>query len=170
MWDDENEVFLTTEDVVLELEHSLVSLSKWEALWEKPFLSNGEKTTAETYSYIMCMTLTPNVPPEVFSRLSSENLDAVNKYIEAKMTATTFANTPKKPAGGTVITAEIIYYWMVTLNVPIHCENWHLARLFSFIKVCNEKNSPKKKMSRNEIAQRNRDLNAQRKAEMGTRG
>jgi hypothetical protein len=168
-YNDETKEF-GTEDYILELEHSLVSLSKWESFFEKPFLSDVAKTTEETVWYVMAMVLTPNVPPEVYEKLTEENLEAINVYINSKQTATWFASKATKPGAKEVITSEIIYYWMITLNIEKSFEHWHLNRLFALIKVCNEKNAPKKKMTRAEIAQRNRELNAQRKAQLGTRG
>lgn len=161
--------FATQGDVVLELEHSLVSLSKWESKFEKPFLGKTEKTTEEVMDYIKAMTLN-EVPEEIFSRLSEDNIKAINDYIEAKMTATWFHEAPGAPPSRDVITAELIYYWMITFQIPWECERWHLNRLFTLIRVCNIKQSKPKKMSRSEIASRNRELNAQRKAQLGTRG
>lgn len=171
-FDDETQEFVSSEDVVLELEHSLVSLSKWESIWEKPFLSPDEKTTEETYSYVRMMTLTPNVPDEVFSRLSSENLDAVNNYVNAKMTATWFSDPPSTTKGRPreIITSEIIYYWMISLNIPFECQYWHFNRLYTLIRVCNNKNAPQKKMGRKEMLEQRRRLNEQRKAQFNTRG
>jgi len=169
VFDEENSEFVMRDSIVLELEHSLVSLSKWESTWEKPFLGNEKKTLKETIGYIEAMTLTPDVPPEVFSRLTNAHFEQVNKYIEAKMTATWFNDKPG-PASREIITTELIYYWMVTLNIPFECETWHLNRLFTLIKVCNQKNSPPKKMSRREVMERNRQLNAQRRAQLKTKG
>jgi hypothetical protein len=162
--------FETTNDVVLELEHSLVSLSKWESIYEKPFLGKGEKTNEEVLGYIKCMVITPEISSEVYSRLSNENVFAVNNHINAKMTATWFPEDNKPSTSREVITSELIYYWMVSLNIPMECENWHLNRLFTLIRVLSVKNSPGKKMSRRELAERNRMLNDQRRAQLGTRG
>jgi len=170
MFDDQSQEFVTEGDVTLELEHSLVSLSKWESKHEKPFLGKVEKTTEETLSYVGCMILTPNVPEEVISKFSEENLKAVNEYINAKMTATWFNEPPGAPKTRDVITAELIYYWMVVFQIPFECENWHLNKLFTLIRVCNIKQAKPKKMSRSELAARNRELNAQRKEQLGTSG
>ena len=170
LFDDTNQEFTTQGDVVLELEHSLVSLSKWESIFEKPFLGNAEKSTEEVLGYIEAMTLTSEFPEGIFSKLSEANVTEINKYIDAKMTATWFHEQPGAPQSREVITAEIIYYWMITFQIPFECERWHLNRLFTLIKVCNIKQAKPKKMSRSEIAARNRELNAQRRAQFGTKG
>jgi hypothetical protein len=169
-WDNEAQMFIIDPGMVLEFEHSLVSLSKWEATFEKPFMGSS-KTTEEALGYAQAMCLTPDVPPEVFQSLSNENIEAINVYVDAKMTATWFNEPPNtKGARKETVTAEIIYYWMVTLTIPFECETWHLNRLLTLIKVCNQKNAPPKKMNKaDELAERQR-LNAQRKAKGKTSG
>jgi hypothetical protein len=169
-FDETNQEFIIIEEVVLELEHSLVSLSKWESKYEKPFLGSEQKTTKEVYGYVQAMIMTPNVPDDVLKGLTQENLTQVNEYINAKMSATWFSEVPGAPKSNEIITSELIYYWMTVFNIPFECENWHLNRLFTLIKVCNTKNAKPKKMSRSELAARNRDLNAQRRAQMGSSG
>ena len=170
MFDEQIQEFVTKGDVTLELEHSLVSLSKWESIYEKPFLSKDEKSTEEVIEYIKCMTLTPDVPDEIFYKLTEDNTTAINNYLDSKMTATWFSEAPGAPQSRDVITAELVYYWMITFQIPFECERWHLNRLFTLIRVCNIKQAKPIKMSRSEIAARNRELNAQRKAQLGTRG
>lgn len=154
---------------VVELEHSLASLSKWESIFEKPFLSSSEKSGEELYGYIRCMLLTPNVPEEVLSRITQENVDEITTYLNAKMTATWFGETTREK-NREVVTAEIIYYWMISLSIPFECQYWHLSKLFTLIRVCSEKNAPPKELSQAEIAARNRALNEARKKQYGTTG
>ena len=169
VFDDKTQEFATQGDVVIELEHSLVSLSKWESKFEKPFLGKAEKSTEEVLAYVEMMVLN-EVPEGIFSKLSEEYFEDINGYIEAKMTATWFNEAPGAPPSRDVITAELIYYWMITFQIPWECERWHLNRLFTLIRVCNIKQAKPKKMSRSEIAARNRELNAQRRQQLGTKG
>lgn len=169
-FDEKNQKFITKNDVVLEMEHSLVSLSKWESIHEKPFLSSDEKSSEETLSYIKLMTLTENVSDEVYLRMTNENLEQINAYISAKMTATWFKEAPGARRSREVITSELIYYWMVSLNIPFETQYWHLNRLFTLIKVCNEKNAPAKKMSRKDALAERRALNASRRSQLNTKG
>jgi hypothetical protein len=169
-FDDETSTFSPGEIFFLQMEHSLVSLSKWESKYEKPFLSDTKKTTEEVIGYIKAMVLTPDVPDHVYDKLSQTNLLQINEYIEAKMTATWFNELKQMPKSREVITAELIYYWMITLNIPFECQHWHLNRLFTLIRIFSIKNAKPKKMTRSEILAHNRALNAQRKAQLGTNG
>jgi hypothetical protein len=169
-FNEETETFETVGDFELKLEHSLISLSKWESKHQKPFLTESSKTTDEILSYIETMILTRNYPEGIISRFDQRNLTCINDYIESKESATTFGSMPERRGRGEIITSELIYYWMVAFNIPFECEKWHLNRLFALIRICNIKNSKPTKMSRNEIAARNRELNARRKAEFNTRG
>lgn len=169
-WNEETGEFIPPKEVILQLEHSLVSLSKWESKWCKPFLSNVEKTEEEVLDYIRFMTLTQNVDPEVYNHLTQENVSKINEYINAPMTATTFSDNKQGKGGREIITAELIYYWMVALNIPFECQKWHLNRLITLVRVCNIKNEPPKKMSKRDIMSRNASLNAARRKQLNTRG
>lgn len=162
--------FLTTPELKIDMEHSLVSLSKWEAEFEKPFLSKDNKTPEETSGYLRAMALTPDVSPEVFQRMPSEVISQINTYIGAKMSATWFTEVPGASKSREIITSEIIYYWMTALNIPFECETWNLNRLFTLIKVTNQKNSPAKKMGKGEQLAQQRRLNAERMAANNTTG
>lgn len=173
MFDERTEEFLPAgETVELWLEHSLLSLSKWESLFQKPFLSKEQKSYRENMAYIQAMILTPEYPPDILARLTPKHLAEINAYIESAQSATTFGDLPEQKgrAKGETITAELIYYWMVAFNIPFETERWHLNRLFALIKVCNIKNSKPKKRSKQETARRYRELNEQRRQELGTRG
>lgn len=161
---------ITSKEQTLQLEHSLVSLSKWESKWCKPFLSHKSKTDEEVIDYIKCMTLTQNIRPDIYERLTQENINQINRYIDAPMTATTFSNDKNARGGREIVTAELIYYWMIALNIPFECQKWHLNRLLTLIKVCNIKNAPPKKMSKRDIMSRNARLNAARRQQLNTRG
>ena len=152
------------------MEHSLVSISKWEAIWHKPFLSESKKTLEESISYARCMTLTQNVKPEVYNFLSKENFKEINAYIEDPMTASTVSETKKGGHQKEIVTSELIYYWMIALNIPMKCEKWHLNRLLMLVRICEAKQEPAKKMSKSEIMRNNRALNAARRKASGSRG
>jgi hypothetical protein len=169
-FDESTSEFVRQGGLPLELEHSLLSLSKWESRHEKPFLSQTEKTQEEVISYVQCMITTPEFPPGVLSELSETNFEEINAYIDAKMTATWFNEQPGAPKSRETITSELIYYWMITFQIPIECESWHLNRLFTLIRVCNLKSAKPKKMGRAEAAARQRTLNEQRKIQLGTKG
>lgn len=169
MWDEEKQEFFYPDDVTLYLEHSLVSLSKWEAKWHKSFLFTKEKTYAETIHYIKCMTLNEDVDQSVYTRLTNKHFEQINKYIENPMTATTFRKDNSKHSSE-IVTAELIYYWMLTLGIPYECREWHLNQLLTLIRVCNVKNGSGKKMSRREIASQNAALNAARRQRMNSKG
>ena len=170
MYDESTQEFSTVKAQTLQLEHSLVSISKWESKWCKPFLSKSPKTDEETLDYIKCMTITQNIKPEIFNRLTSENIAQIYNYINASMTATTFYEDTNSKTNSEQVTSELIYYWMITLNIPLECQKWHLNRLLTLIKVCNVKNQPPKKLSKSELLSRNRALNEARKKQLNTKG
>ena len=169
MWDESTETYINTKETTLQLEHSLVSVSKWESKWCKSFLSHTNKTYDETIDYIKCMTLTRDVDPLVYYGLTNDNIEQINKYIAAPMTATSFSDKNGK-GGREIITSELIYYWMISQNIPFECQKWHLNRLLTLIRVCNIKNAPPKKHSRREIASRNATLNAARRKQLNSKG
>lgn len=170
LWDESREVFVRTEAQTLQLEHSLVSLSKWESKWCKAFLSKNEKTDEELLDYIRCMTLTQNVKPDVYAGLTRDNLVQIQKYIDAPMTATYLSEDKSGPTNREVVTSELIYYWMIALNIPFECQKWHLNRLLTLIKVCNVKNAPPKKRSKKDIMRSNAELNAARRKRFNSKG
>lgn len=169
-WDESREEFVSTKDQTLQLEHSLISLSKWESRWKKPFLTKNDKTREETLDYIKCMTLNQNVDPEIYERLTDENIREINEYISDPMTATFFSNDENAKPSREIVTSELIYYWMIALNIPDRFEKWHLNRLLTLIKVCNVKNQPPKKRTKREIMSRNAALNAERRKLLNTKG
>lgn len=169
-YDPVKEEFFRVKEQTLQLEHSLFSLAKWEAKWCKPFLSRQEKTNEEVLDYVRCMTINQNVDPGIYKRLSKDNFDEINKYINAPMTATTFSDKDNRKGSREIVTAEIVYYWMVSLGIPFECQKWHLNRLFTLIKVCSIKNAPSKKMGMKDIMRRNNALNMARRNALGSKG
>ena len=174
IWREDIEEFSTLPEVTIKLEHSLVSLSKWEAKYKKPFLGKSDHTALEMVDYIKFMTITQNVPEEAYFRITQDIMNEIKNYIDDPMTATTFSKQQeaqmRSRGTGEKITSELIYYWMIALQIPFECQKWHLNRLLTLIQVCNLKNTPPKKMSRNDILSQNRALNKARRAAHGTKG
>lgn len=168
-YDEDKNEFVMIPSQTIELEHSLLSLSLWESKWETPFLSDKPMTHEQQIDYIKCMTLTDGVKPEVYQSLTIENINTIFDYIKRKMTATT-VNRQNNSRSHEIITAEIIYYWMVALQIPFECQTWHLNRLLMLIDVCSIKNQPPKKMGRRAQMSRNTRLNAARRQAMNTKG
>ena len=153
------------------MEHSLVSLSKWESKWCKPFFSRHEKTDEEMIDYIKCMTLTKNVKDDIYYRLTEYNVEQIKNYIDAPMTATRFSDDKGGKSSSEGITSELIYYWMIALNIPFDpCQKWHINRLLTLVKICSKKNQPEKKRSARDTMSRNKSLNAARRKQLKTRG
>ncbi len=168
LYDERTEEFLYFKGGTLLLEHSLLSISKWEATWKKPYI-NTKKTSDEALDYVRCMTINSNVNPLIYRCLTRENVKEINEYVDDVKTATTFHDESSKQQE--TITSEIVYYWMIAQNVPIEFEKWHFSRLITLLKVCAIKNNPnKKKMSASEISRRNRELNRARRAKYNTKG
>lgn len=170
LFDETTERFIELKEQTLQLEHSLVSLSKWESKWCKAFLGRGAKTDEEILDYIKCMTITQNVNPDIYKYLTEDNLQQINKYIEAPMTATTFVEDKSSKGNREVVTSELIYFWMISLNIPFECQKWHLNRLITLIRVCNAKNAPPKRRSKRDVASQYAALNAARKKQLNTKG
>lgn len=170
-WDEIKEEFVYTKEYTLQLEHSLVSISKWESKYHKPFLSNKEMTTKESVDYIKCMTITQNIPSEAYDNITNDNIQKVSEYINDPMTATWFSEDKmNKKSSREIVTSELIYYWMITLNISMEWEKRHFNRLLTLIQVCNIKNQKPKKMSKKELANRNHALNAARRKQLHSKG
>lgn len=166
-WDEEKEQFINTMGGDLHFEHSLVSISKWESKWKKPFLGSN-KTNTELYDYICCMC-EETVTEDLIKSLDEESINRILSYINDPMSATTVNENKRNKPSREVVTSELIYYWMIALEIPFECQYWHLNRLMKLIDVCNIKNNPKK-MGKNEIYKQNRDLNAARRKALKTKG
>lgn len=170
-WNEKTEEFVSGPETIISLEHSLISISKWESKWHKPFMVVENLKGEELMDYIKCMTITPNVKDEIYDRLTKKNIDDILKYIGDPMTATTIN---ERGMGGRrsreIITSELIYYWMVALQIPFECQKWHINRLMTLIRVCSIKNQPDKKMSKHSTMQQNAALNAARRQKLHSRG
>ena len=170
-FDERTQTFFETKPCVLKLEHSLLSISKWESKWHKPFLTPPDDkpiSRVEMMDYIHCMSLSPNVDKEVILSLTNSDIDKITDYIQNPMTATTFVER-KKHYKKEIITSEIVYYWMVMYNIPFECEKWHINRLITLVRVCASKMNAEK-MSRKDLYAQNRAINAARRKRLGTKG
>ena len=170
-FDDSKQEFVYFRECTLNLEHSLLSISKWEQKWKKPFLSKEQKTNEESIDYIRCMTLN-NADPNAYYGWTQSMFGKVSEYINDPMTATWFNNKSQNSPGGRtqVVTSELIYYWLIAFNIPFECQKWHLNRLLTLIKICEIKNAPNKKMKQKDIYSQNRAINAARMRNLGTNG
>lgn len=168
-WDETNEAFVYRKSVTLQLEHSLMAISKWESKWHKSFISSKNKTREEVIDYIKQMTINRNISDLVYKQLNKKVIDQITEYIENPMTATTFSHTNEKPSRE-IITSELVYYWMIIFNIPFECEKWNFNRLLTLIRVCEIKNRPNKKLGTKETAMRNSDLNKLRRERLNTKG
>ena len=168
-YDEEKNEFVQSKEYVLQLEHSLVSLSKWESKWHKPFLTKEDKTFEESVDYVRCMTMTQNIDPTAYDYITPKEISKVSDYIEEAMTATIISKE-KSTTNREIVTSELIYYWMIAMNIPFECQKWHLNRLLTLINVCSIKNAPPKKRSRKEIMSRNAAINAARRQQLNTKG
>ena len=172
LYNEEQNEFFTTKDTVLQLEHSLISISLWESKWHKAYLKRDDKRTLEeTIDYVRCMTLNKGVDPNVYYNITDKEFDKILSYIENPMTATTINMRSNRPPSREIVTSELVYYWMIELGIPFDpCQKWHFNRLMTLIDVCNAKQSPGKNMSKRDIMKQNHALNQARKAKHGTRG
>ena len=170
LWDEYNQRFIVVKKQTLFLEHSLISLSRWESNWEKPFLKrNDKKTLVETIDYVRCMTINNNVDPNVYRVLTADNINAINAYVNAKKTATIVYEDKHRSTGETV-TSELIYYWMVSLGIPFECQKWHLNRLLMLIRICNAENKPPKKRSKRDLYRHYAEVNAANRKKFNSKG
>ena len=173
LFDESSNRFISQPGFTVTLEHSLVSLSKWESIWKIPFLSQEDLPQEQLLNYIDCMILSPDNVTNLFTRLTQDQMQLITDYISDTQSATTIHETSSGSHRKEVVTSEVIYYWMVALTIPFECQHWHINRLINLIRITNIKNAPESKtpkMSRAELSARNRELNAQRRAKYGTKG
>ena len=170
LYNEKENYFFEVPETMLELEHCLLALSKWESKWHKPFLTKDEKTREQTLDYVRCMCLTPGIDDKIFYALTSAQLKEIGEYIDDPMSATTINTSKNKGGSNKIVTSELIYYWMNESNISIECETWHLNRLLKLIEITSINRQPEKKMSRRDVMNQNRALNATRRAKHGSRG
>lgn len=171
-WDPIMEQFFYTRETVLTLEHSLVSIKKWEERWKVCYLNkHRKKTDAELIDYIRCMTITQNVNPLVYYALSDDNISDVVKYIQDPHTATYYVDFEQEAESkGELLTAEVLYYYMIKLQIPIEFQKWHLNSLIALLKVFDKKETPPKKLSESEARARHASINERNRALFNTKG
>lgn len=170
-WDEEKEEFVYIKEHKLRLEHSLVSISKWETKWHKAWFGKREKTNEEIYDYVRCMTLDQNVKPEVYKALTRQNFDEIMEYLKDSMTSIKFPDTPAKSKSKDTVTSELIRFWMVSYNAPIEYEKWHINKLMAFLRVCSMKSgNDNKKVNKAALRSRNAAINERNKALLHTKG
>lgn len=178
-YDPVENLFYTTKDTTLVLEHSLLSISKWESKWKVPYIATSATgmTRAQFQDYVRCMTISQNIDPLVYSAITLENQKEIVDYIGDSMTATTInkQNIPKGGPGsggkkGQIITSELVYYWMTALNIPFECQKWHFNRLMTLIQVASIEQQPPKQMSKRDVMKQNKALNAARRAKLHSKG
>lgn len=170
LFDDSTEEFINIPSCELVLEHSLISVAKWESKWKKSFLNTTNLTNEELTDYVRCMTIGKEADDMTYKYLSPRTMQKIQAYIDDPMTATTFTDKKTYTHKKEVITAELVYYWMIETGIPFECEKWHLNRLLALIKVCNIKGTSGKKMSKRDIMKQNAELNAARRKALGSKG
>lgn len=171
LYDSEREEFVYTKPVSFEIEHCLLAMSRWESKWKKPFLSPDEKTSDEVIDYIRCMTMSDNVPDDVYNRLPYDVIEQINDYVDAPHSATTIRN--QEGSGrvrNEIVTTEVIYYWMTAFGIPFECETWNLDRLLKLIEICLIKSQPAKKMPKAQVRQMYDSLNKARRSKLHSKG
>lgn len=174
VWNSQEEIFETCKGYDLVLEHSLISISKWESKWHKAYLGPQEKTKEEIFDYIRCMIVTPGIPDNITKFITESNLREITDYMRNPMTATVFNsfedNKPQAPSKDTM-TSEYIYFLLSSYRIPFRdVEKWHLNRLLTLIRICSIKNEPPKKSNPKHLAKSRSSLNAARRARSGSKG
>lgn len=170
-WDEKNECFIQSNSAILTLEHSLLSISKWESTWKKPFLDDSQKTKEEMLDYVRCMTISLSGDSSIYNSIDRESLNKIFAYIDDPMTATTFREQKTNRRRGEFITSELIYYWMICCGIPFDpCEKWHINRLMTLIHIYNVKSEKPKKMSQKEWAAQRRSINESRMKALHSKG
>ena len=168
-YDEAKNEFIELEGKKIQLEHSLISISKWESKWKKPFFEKGNLTSESFLDYILCMCMTKNVTLKDINYLSKGSLDRISDYMNEQRTATWFRD--KNSSSHEIITSEVLYYQMFSLGIPIECEKWHISRLLTLIRVFAAKDpNNKQKMGRRDIMAQNHALNEARKKKYKTKG